>query len=725
MWFTKLHFTPFPIGWIGRLILPSHFGVLPSINPVPAGLAFSLTVQGLDPSNQLAENYRGSVHFTSSDGAATLPADYTFTAADNGAHTFSVTLPTAGRQTITVTDTVQGDLTGTVSNINEFVLAAGSGPWGITAGPDGNLWFAEVSANKIVRRTPDGVFTEFPLGANTGPRDMTAGPDGNIWFNEISANKIARITPDGAVMEFAVPTPASDLVGITPGPDGNLWFTEQTGNKIGRITLAGVVTEFQVPTANSQPLGITAGPDGNLWFTEYTGNKIGRITPSGVINELPRSFSQPSYITVGADGNLWFAENGANKIWRMTTGGIGTAFPIPTPGSGPRGITLGRDGNVWFTEFFSHQIGRITPTGLIAEFSTPTTTSGPRSIAAGPDGNIWFTDSNTHKLDRLNTAIDVTPAAPDHFSLSAPGTVTSGAPFDLTVTVQDAFNNTVTGYTGTAHFTSADPYGATLPADYQFTASDAGVHTFPAGATLYTAGSWNVTAADTASGIQGSALVNVMAAPAVSFAIAAPSTIPSGTPFDVTVTALDPYGNRDTNYTGTVTWTTTDPDAGVVLPPAYTFQSSDAGQVTFPGGVTLITSGNQTITATDTVSGITGSALVTVTGPTDRLDNDGSRLNSLVISFAAVPVELIAGPSAGLLVDGDHGIGIRGPTACGTESGLRSLSAGSNDSAGSREAPLPTPLPYAVDSFVSRLTSRIAKRPAVAMANDTTAEFAT
>jgi hypothetical protein len=76
---------------------------------------------------------------------------------------------------------------------------------------------------------------------------------------------------------------------------------------------------------------------------------------------------------------------------------------------------------------------------------------------------------------------------------------------------------------------------------------------------------------------------------------------------------VDPYGNTDTNYTGTVTFSTSDGDPGVMLPPDYTFQPSDQGQVTFPGGVTLITPGAQTLTAMDTVSGITGTATVTVT----------------------------------------------------------------------------------------------------------------
>jgi hypothetical protein len=101
------------------------------------------------------------------------------------------------------------------------------------------------------------------------------------------------------------------------------------------------------------------------------------------------------------------------------------------------------------------------------------------------------------------------------------------------------------------------------------------------------------------------------------FLITAPATAVSGTPFDITVTALDSSGNIDTGYQGTVTLSTTDPDSGVVLPADYTFttgDSADNGVHTFSAGVTLISVGDQTLTVTDTVSGITGSATITV-GP--------------------------------------------------------------------------------------------------------------
>src|SRR5947199_7864073 len=87
-------------------------------------------------------------------------------------------------------------------------------------------------------------FTEFPIPtAGTTPYVITAGPDGNVWFTDSNGNHIGRVTPAGVITEFSVPTSSSLPVGICMGPDGNLWFTEAHGHKIGRITPAGVITE--------------------------------------------------------------------------------------------------------------------------------------------------------------------------------------------------------------------------------------------------------------------------------------------------------------------------------------------------------------------------------------------------------------------------------------------------------------------------------------------------
>src|SRR5581483_4011178 len=87
----------------------SHFSVNVA-STATAGTTLTYAVTALDPFNNTDTGYAGSVHFTSSDGAAVLPANQTLT---SGAGTFSITFKTAGSQTITATDSVSGTITGT------------------------------------------------------------------------------------------------------------------------------------------------------------------------------------------------------------------------------------------------------------------------------------------------------------------------------------------------------------------------------------------------------------------------------------------------------------------------------------------------------------------------------------------------------------------------------------------------------------------------------------
>jgi hypothetical protein len=146
--------------------------------------------------------------------------------------------------------------------------------------------------------------------------------------------------------------------------------------------------------------------------------------------------------------------------------------------------------------------------------------------------------------------------------------------------------------------------------------ADQGRHTFTGDVTFFTEGAQRLMVQDIAnSSITASATVAVGAAPASQLLITAPASVVSGVPFDVALAALDPYANVDMNYAGTVTWTSSDTDPGVILPADYTFKVTDKGNFAFPGGVTLITPGDQTITATDSASGISRTVTVTVAPP--------------------------------------------------------------------------------------------------------------
>jgi probable HAF family extracellular repeat protein len=92
----------------------SHFSLSVPANAT-TGIAFNITVTALDPTNNAVTSYSGTVHFTSTDGQATLPADSTLA---NGAGTLSATLKTLGNQTITATDTASASASGISSAIS-------------------------------------------------------------------------------------------------------------------------------------------------------------------------------------------------------------------------------------------------------------------------------------------------------------------------------------------------------------------------------------------------------------------------------------------------------------------------------------------------------------------------------------------------------------------------------------------------------------------------------
>lgn len=107
-------------------------------NPANANTPGTVTVSARDAFANLSPSYTGTVHLTSTDPLAILPADYTFTTGsgnDNGMHTFSVTLKSAGSppKNITATDAVNsltGMQSGIVVNPTVTRVEPSSGPIG-------------------------------------------------------------------------------------------------------------------------------------------------------------------------------------------------------------------------------------------------------------------------------------------------------------------------------------------------------------------------------------------------------------------------------------------------------------------------------------------------------------------------------------------------------------------------------------------------------------------
>ena len=232
---------------------------------------------------------------------------------------------------------------------------------------------------------------------------------------------------------------------------------------------------------------------------------------------------------------------------------------------------------------------------------TSGTSTGRPHYSAGP-GYDYVTGLGSPIANLIVGSLDGTSTASyDKLVLAAPTAETAGKSFSLTVTAQNSTGVTDTGYTGTVQFTSSDVQ-AGLPANFTFTAADAGTYTFTV--TLETAGSQSITATDTTtSAITGTlSEISVSPAPASQFVLSGlPSTTTAGVAQTVTVTAEDPYGNVATGYGGTVQFTSSDPQAS--LPAIYSFTTADQGVHVFT--LAFETAGTQSMTVTDTASGIT------------------------------------------------------------------------------------------------------------------------
>ncbi len=260
-------------------------------SPTTAGLAGTITVTALNANGATDIGYLGTIHFTSSDPQAALPANYTFTAADQGMHTFTATLKTAGTQSIAASDTANNSIVGSDTGVTVNPAAAAS------------LVFSNV------------------------PSSTTAGSS------------------------FTLIVTAKDAYG-----------------------------------------NVATGYTGTVHFSSSDAKAV-----------LPANYT-----------------------------------------------------------FTSADAGQHT-------FFIALKTAGTQSVTV--------TDTVTSSFTATAGGIDVIAAAAAKLVLSAPSSVAHGVAFSVTLTVEDAYGNVVTGYTGTVHFSSSDST-ATLPANYTFTAADAGVHTF-------------------------------------------------------------------------------------------------------------------------------------------------------------------------------------------------------------------------------------------------------
>ncbi|WP_433799436.1 Vgb family protein [Actinomycetospora sp. CA-084318] len=221
-----------------------------------------------------------------------------------------------------------------------------SRPSRFTTTPDGSLWCTRTGDHRVDRLV-DGTWHGVDTGAGTGPYGVTAGPDGAAWFTAIEAEAVGRIDPTTEEVTLH-PLPVAGMPAmITAGPDGAVWCTLNRVGALARLDPAsGEVELTHLPDDGCGPVGIAADA-GGLWFVEILAGRVGRLDLDGRLTEhdLPDREAKPHDVVAAADGcvvSLW----GSSGLAHLTGTGTVRALDGLAPDDHPHGLLV-RDDELW------------------------------------------------------------------------------------------------------------------------------------------------------------------------------------------------------------------------------------------------------------------------------------------------------------------------------------------------------------------------------------------
>jgi hypothetical protein len=238
--------------------------------PATAGEARSITVAALDGTGNPLPTYTGTVHFTSTDPQAVLPADYTFTAADGGTHTFAVTMKTAGYQIVAVTDVVTTGPTGSQivrvdpAATSRFVIGF---PADVAPGVPG--WLTVSAQDAYGNATPEYRGTVHFTSSDPAavlPADYPFSPSRDAGSVRLSAELKTLGTHSITVTDTAHPSTSGSRTGIRVLPAvgiNDVTVTEgNSGTRVATftVTLSGAATQrvtVGYVTANGTALAVS------------------------------------------------------------------------------------------------------------------------------------------------------------------------------------------------------------------------------------------------------------------------------------------------------------------------------------------------------------------------------------------------------------------------------------------------------------------------------------
>ena len=253
---------------------------LVSSGPFVAGSAFGVTITALDVNGHVVTGYTGTVHFTTSDPKGLVPANYTFTAADGGVHTFAnaVTLKTAGNQTVSAADTVTNSIAGSVALLvspavaSQFSLSAPASAFVGTA--------ISITVSALD-----------PYGNQATGYRGTVHFTSNDWFAKLASNYTFTAADAGvhAFLGITFARRGTDSLTVTDTTISSIKGTVNISVSRGGGANIVVGTGTDLPVATSpvmMPAGVVVASEAPNGVTRRTSKDNSRLTGTLGLDEL-------------------------------------------------------------------------------------------------------------------------------------------------------------------------------------------------------------------------------------------------------------------------------------------------------------------------------------------------------------------------------------------------------------------------------------------------------
>jgi virginiamycin B lyase len=183
---------------------------------------------------------------------------------------------------------------------------------------DGVLWFTGQNG-MYGRLDPDaGQVEAFDAPRGRGPYGITATPAGDIWYASLAGSHIARIDPEtGEATIVEPPTTGQGARRIWSDSTGRLWVAEWNAGQVAVHDPAdGSWQEWPLPGAGAQAYAVYVDELDGVWLTDFTANAIVRFDPP---SERFESFELPDADAavrqlLGRPGEIWGAESALDRL---------------------------------------------------------------------------------------------------------------------------------------------------------------------------------------------------------------------------------------------------------------------------------------------------------------------------------------------------------------------------------------------------------------------------